>query len=165
MSTIDMSAVQDANVVVLLALMFIGAASTSTAGGIKLGAFMVSVIVVWSALRGRHRAQAFGREIPQATVLRATAVTLLGFVMLVLGIWALEITDDFEFVPMLFEVMSALANVGWSMGLTGRLSDAGAMILVALMFIGRLGPLIVALSIPERPQERYRYSYGRVRIG
>ena len=61
--------------------------------------------------------------------------------------------------------MSALANVGWSMGLTRDLSEAGALLLVALMFIGRLGPLIVAFSIPDRPQERYRYSYGRVRIG
>ena len=85
MSTVDIGALQEANIVVLLALMFIGGASTSVAGGIKMGSFMVSVIVVASALRGRHRAQAFGREIPQAIVLRATAVTLLGFLALAIG--------------------------------------------------------------------------------
>ena len=68
-------------------------------------------------------------------------------------------------MPLVFEVMSALANVGWSMGLTGDLSERGAFILTLLMFTGRLGSLIVALSIPDRPEERYRYSYGRVRIG
>ena len=64
MATVDMGAMQDANVVVLLVLMFIGASSTSTAGGIKMGAFMVSVVVVLSAIRGHHRAQAFGHENP-----------------------------------------------------------------------------------------------------
>ena len=165
MSTVDIGALQDANVVILLALMFIGGSSTSVAGGIKVGTFMVSVVVVASALRGRHRAQAFGREIPQATVLRATAVTLLGLVALAAGMWVLELTDGFAFLPMLFEVMSALANVGWSMGITGELSQGGAIVLIGLMFIGRLGSLVVALSIPDQPQERYRYSYGRVRIG
>ena len=165
MATVDMGALQDANVVILLALMFIGGSSTSVAGGIKVGTFMVSVVVVASALRGRHRAQAFGREIPQATVLRATAVTLLGLVTLAAGMWLLELTDDSAFLPMLFEVMSALANVGWSMGITDDLSQGGAIVLIVLMFVGRLGSLVVALSIPDRPQERYRYSYGRVRIG
>ena len=165
MSTVDIGALQEANIVVLLALMFIGGASTSVAGGIKMGSFMVSVIVIASALRGRHRAQAFGREIPQAIVLRATAVTLLGFLALAIGVWLLALTDESPFLPLVFEVMSALANVGWSMGLTGDLSERGAFILTLLMFTGRLGSLIVALSIPDRPEERYRYSYGRVRIG
>ena len=165
MATVDMGALQDANVVLMLALMFIGGSSTSTAGGIKLGAFMVSIVVVVSALRGHHRTQVFNREIPQATVLRAMAITLLGFVTLAAGTWLLELTDDFAFLPMLFEVMSALANVGWSMGITGELSQGGAIVLIALMFLGRLGSLVVALSIPDQPQERYRYSYGRVRIG
>ena len=165
MSTVDISALQDANIVLLLVLMFIGGSSTSVAGGIKMGTFMVSLVVVVSALRGRHRAQVFGREIPQATVLRATAVTLLGLLALAAGTWLIELTDDRPFLDLLFEVMSALANVGWSRGVTSELSTAGAVVLVALMFIGRLGSLIVALSIPDRPQERYRYSYGRVRIG
>ena len=165
MSTVDIGALQDANVLILMVLMFIGGSSTSVAGGIKIGTFMVSVVVVAAALRGRHRAQVFGREIPQATVLRSMTVILLGLLGLAVGMWLIELTDDFAFLPMLFEVMSALANVGWSMGITGDLSQGGAIVLIVLMFIGRLGSLVVALSIPDRPQERYRYSYGRVRIG
>ena len=165
MSTIEIASLKDASIAILLPLMFIGGASTSTASGIKIGTFMVSLVVILSALRGRHSAQVFGREIPQAIVLRATAVTLLGVFLLSVGLSLLLLFEDGPFLPLLFEVMSGLANVGWSMGSTGDLSTPGVILITALMFIGRLGPLIVAISIPDRPQERYRYSYGRVRIG
>ena len=85
------------------------------------------------------------------------AVTILGFFTLGLGIWLLELTDEQEFLPLMFEVMSALANVGWSQGITAEISQTGALIMTALMFAGRLGPLYIALSIPDKPQTRYRY--------
>lgn len=164
-STVDMGAIRDVTAVALLVLMFIGGASTSMASGIKVGTLMVSVAVVVSSLRGRHGAELFGREIPQAVVLRAIAVVLSGVTVLALGVWALEITDSAPFLPLLFEAVSALANVGWSQGVTGQLSTVGAMILVVLMFVGRLGPLMVALTVPERPQAPYRYVTAGVRIG
>lgn len=165
MSTVDLGVVQDSTTAALLLLMFIGGASTSTAGGIKMGAFMVSMVVVLSSLRGQHRASVFGREIPTAIVLRAMAVTILGFFTLGLGIWLLELTDDQEFLPLMFEVMSGLANVGWSQGITSEISQTGTLIMTALMFAGRLGPLYIALSIPDKPQTRYRYPEAGVRIG
>ena len=165
MATIDMSALREATTVALMVLMFIGGASTSTAGGIKLGAFMVIIAVVVAALRGRRRTEAFGRELPPVIVLRAVTITILGLLAFVVGVWLLALTDSAPFLPLAFEVMSALANVGWSQGLTGGLTTAGAMILVALMFIGRLGALMVVLAIPDRPTERYRYPTGAVRIG
>jgi trk system potassium uptake protein TrkH len=165
MSTVDMAGLQDLTTSILLPLMFIGGASTSVAGGIKIGAFMVSIAVVWSSLRGRHRAEAFGRVIPQAIVLRAIAVILLFFAMLMAGLWTLEITDDVPFLSLVFETTSALANVGWSHGVTPGLSTAGSLVLVVLMFAGRIGPLMIALTVPERPQERYRYAEEGVRIG
>ena len=165
MATIDMSALREATTVALMVLMFIGGASTSTAGGIKLGAFMVIIAVVAAALRGRRRTEAFGRELPPVIVLRAVTITILGLLAFVVGVWLLALTDSAPFLPLAFEVMSALANVGWSQGLTGGLTTAGAMILVALMFIGRLGALMVVLAIPDRPTERYRYPTGAVRIG
>ncbi len=165
MSTVDLSLVQDSTTAVLLLLMFIGGSSTSTASGIKVGTFMVSLVVVLSALRGNHRASVFGREIPQAIVLRAVAVTILGFLTLGFGIWLLQLSDDFAFLPVMFDVMSALANVGWSQGVTSELSVPGTLILTALMFTGRLGPLYIVLSVPDRPQRRYRYPEAGVRIG
>ena len=166
MASVDMSQLADSTTAALLVLMFIGGASTSVAGGIKVGAFMVSVVVVASTLRGQHRPQAFGREIPQVIVLRAIAITMIGFATHVVGTWLLALTEvDIEFLPLLFESMSALANVGWSQGVTTQLSDRGAMIVVMLMFFGRLGSLLVALSVPDRPEEVIRYPEASVRIG
>lgn len=165
MSTVDLSLVEDSTTAALLLLMFIGGSSTSTAGGIKMGAFMVTMVVVLSSMRGQHRASIFGRDVPQAIVLRAVAVTILGFFTLGAGLWLMELTDDIDFLPLMFEVMSALANVGWSQNTTGEVSDAGAIILALLMFLGRLGPLYVALSIPDKPQTRYRFPEAGVRIG
>jgi len=107
----------------------------------------------------------FGRDIPQAIVLRAIAVPILGFFTLGLGIWLLELTDDLEFLPLMFEVMSGLANVGWSQSITPQISQAGTLIMSALMFAGRLGSLYIALSIPDKPQTRYRFPEAGVRIG
>ena len=156
---------REVTTVVLLVLMFIGGSSTSTSGGIKLGALMVTMSLVVAALRGRHRPEAFGREIPMAIVIRAVSVIVLMFIALTVGVIALAITDPFPFLALDFEVMSALANVGWSHGLTGGLSTGGAMILVVLMFLGRLGPMMVALTIPDRPTRHYSYPSGQVRIG
>ncbi len=165
MSTVDLSLIDDSTTAALLLLMFIGGASTSTAGGIKMGAFMVTMVVMLSAVRGRHRASVFGRDVPQAILLRAVAVTILGFFTLGAGVWVLELTDNIAFLPLLFETMSALANVGWSQGVTPGISQAGALVLTLLMFLGRLGPLYVALSIPDKPQTRYRFPEAGVRIG
>jgi trk system potassium uptake protein TrkH len=166
MATVDMSQLQDSTTAALLVLMFIGGASTSVAGGIKVGAFMVSVVVVVASLRGHHRPQAFGREIPQVIVLRAIAITIVGFATHAAGTWLLALTEaDIEFLPLLFEAMSALANVGWSQGVTTQLSDAGTMIVIVLMFLGRLGSLLVALSVPDRPEDVIRYPEASVRIG
>jgi trk system potassium uptake protein TrkH len=166
MATVDMALLSDSTTAALLVLMFIGGASTSTAGGIKIGAFMVSVVVVATSLRGRHRVQAFGREIPEAIVLRAIAITMIGFATHVAGTWLLQLTEsDIGFLPLLFEAMSALANVGWSQGVTPELSNAGAMIVVVLMILGRLGPLLVAFTVPEHPTELIRYPTATVRVG
>ena len=166
MTTVDMSAIRESTTIVLLALMFVGGASTSTASGIKIGTFMVVMIAALSSLKRRSRAEVFGREIPEPVILRAVAVVILGLMTLVLGAWIVSWTDqDAPFLPLLFEVTSALANVGWSQGLTAGLSAGGAITLTVLMFVGRLGPLMIALSVPERPEVRYRYPREGVRIG
>ena len=165
MTTVNIAELHVASITLLLPLMFIGGASTSSASGIKVGSFMITVLAMISALRGRHSAQAFGREIPQAIVLRAVAVASLGVLLLMLGVWVMLMLEDRPLMPVLFETMSALANIGWSLGITPDLSTPSVILATILMFIGRLGPMIVAFSIPDRPQERYRYAHGRVRIG
>ncbi len=166
MATVDMSALQDSTSVALMVLMFIGGASTSAAGGIKVGSFMVSVVVVFSTVRGHDRPRAFGREIPPVVVARAIAITMVGFATHAAGTWLLALTEsDVGFLRLLFEAMSALANVGWSQGVTTGLSEEGALVVVALMFLGRLGSLLVALSVPDRTENLLRYPEASVRIG
>ena len=165
MTTVNIAELHTASVMLLLPLMFIGGASTSSASGIKVGTFMITILAMISALRGRHSAQAFGREIPQAIVLRAVAVASLGVILLGLGVWLMLMLEDRPLLPVLFETLSALANIGWTFGITPDLSTPSVVLATVLMFIGRLGPMIVAFSIPDRPQERYRYAHGRVRIG
>ena len=165
MTTIDLSGLRETTTTILLLLMFIGGASTSTAGGIKIGAFMVGIATVWSNLRGRQRARAFGRDIPEPIVFRAIAVMALGLLALTVGIWLLGVVENLPFISLVFEATSAIANVGWSHGVTPGLTTAGAMLIVILMYIGRVGPLMIALSVPERPQATYRYPSESVRIG
>jgi len=165
MTTVDLALLDDSTSSAMLLLMFIGGASTSTASGIKVGSFMVIMVVLHSALRGRHHATVFNRRIPDAIVLRAIAVTIIGFFTLGAGVWLLELTDHVPFLQALFEVTSAFGNVGWSQGITPGLTHAGSVVVVLLMFAGRLAPMYIALSVPDRPMTRYRYAEGSVRIG
>ena len=166
MSTMPMDQIGDGTTAGMLPLMLIGGASTSTASGIKIGSFMISVFAVLSALRGRGSVVAFGREVPAAVVIRAFAVVMMGLTTYAAGAAALmAVESDLAPLAVAFDAMSALANVGWSHGVANAASEWGAYILMLLMFVGRLGPLLVALAIPDRPHDRYRYPAAPVRIG
>ena len=166
MTTAPIDQLGDATTLSTLPMMLIGGASTSTASGIKIGSFMVSVFAVVSALRGRENVVAFGREVPAAVVIRAFAVVMLALTVYAIGVPVLLVVED-QLAPLAlaFDAMSALANVGWSEGVASAASQWGAHILMILMFVGRLGPMLVALAIPDRPHDRYRYPTAPVRIG
>ncbi len=156
-------------------LMFVGGASGSTAGGIKVNTFGVLLATVWSSLRGRQHAEAFGREMKPQLVHRALAIALLalglvGVVTLVLTITEAHAVgadgEGFEFIDILFETVSAFGTVGLSAGLTPFLSLAGKIIIVGTMFAGRLGPLTLALSLIQAQRTiEYRYPHDQVRTG
>ena len=155
----------DASLMMII-LMFIGGASTSTASGIKIGSFMVVTLGVISALTGSPRVVAFGREIPSIVVLRANALVLIALGGYAAGLLLLIIVQPhIEILDAAFDVMSALANCGWSRGTAQEAGQSGANILIAMMFAGRLGPLVITSVIPDRPRERFRYPTETVRIG
>jgi trk system potassium uptake protein len=154
-----------------IAIMFIGGASASTAGGVKLTTVGVIGLAVVSTIRGQQEPQVFGRRIPTALVFRALAVVTLMFLAHFVATLALTITQhytggDFTFLSLLFEAMSAIATVGLSTGITPFLSDPAKLILIVTMIFGRLGPLTVvyALQIRQHPV-RYRFPEEPVRIG
>lgn len=155
-----------------VALMMVGGAAGSTAGGIKLATLAVVVIAVMSTIRGQSEAQAFGRRISPQLVFRSMAViTLFLFVHFLLTL-GLATTEDafgaknFGFLPIMLETMSAIATVGLSTGITPDLTAAGKILLCIGMFFGRLGPLtaVYALQRRQRPP-RYRFAESTIRLG
>jgi trk system potassium uptake protein TrkH len=137
----------------VIALMFIGGASGSTAGGIKVNSLGVLIVAILSVGRGAPSAAAFGRRIPHAVIYRALAVTLLAATIVFGATLALLITTDKPFMSLLFEATSAFATVGLSTGITADLPAPALLVLAFTMFAGRLGPLtlVVALAARARP--------------
>jgi len=165
-TALDTGALVESTLFVVMALMFIGGASGSTAGGIKVNTFAVLLIAIASTVKGEPSATAFGRRIKHAIVYRALAVLILsiGFVFLVgLG---LTLTTDATFVQTLFEAVSAFGTVGASTGITPELSDPARLITSVAMFVGRLGPLTLVLALAARAHPvSYRPAVETVRIG
>ncbi len=166
MTTVPLDQASDDTSLMMIILMFIGGASTSTASGIKIGSFMVVTFGVISALTGSARVVAFGREIPPSVVLRANALVLIALGGYAFGLlFFIAVDPEIEMLPAAFDVMSALANCGWTQGASQAATQAGANILILMMFVGRLGPLVITSLIPDRPRERFRFPTEQVRIG
>ncbi|HEX9818380.1 MAG TPA: TrkH family potassium uptake protein [Methylomirabilota bacterium] len=154
-NTVDYASMHQATLVVTMLLMFIGGNPGSTAGGIKTVTFVVLVGSAWSLSRGRGELQVFGRRVPVETAVRAGVVTLVGAMLVTGGLAFLSITDPgLGMLPLAFETFSAFGTVGLSMGITPDLSPAGKLIIIVLMFVGRLGPLTLGLALLEAPPER-----------
>jgi trk system potassium uptake protein TrkH len=151
-----------------LGLMFIGGASGSTAGGIKVGTFAVIISAAFAAIRGRDHAELASREMPRTDVDRALAVALLSALgVFIMAIALARLEDSMFFLPVLFEATSAFATNGLSTGITPTLDDSALLLLTATMYIGRLGPLTLVLALVQRSagRELRRLPEERVRIG
>jgi len=149
-----------------IALMYIGGATGSTAGGIKVTTFVVLVLATIVAVRGFEHISIFGRRIGHRTVYRALSVAALFALVIFVATFILIITEPFQFRQVLFEVVSALSNVGLSLGITADLSLAGKFTVIVLMFVGRLGPLTLAYMLAQRARERmYEAPEANVAIG
>lgn len=148
-------------------LMFVGGASASVAGGIKVNTIAVVLVAVLSTLRGSSRATAFGREIPHDQVRRAMTVGAVATALVFLVALTLTFAErEFPFIDLLFESVSAFGTVGLSTGLTPDLSRWGHFILIFSMLLGRIGPLTLGLAMVQRSQgDLYRYAQERVTIG
>jgi trk system potassium uptake protein TrkH len=146
--------------------MFIGAAPGSSGGGIKVTTFAILIGAAVSMIRGKEDIVMFRFRIAKDRIYKATTFAVLSFLLIVIGSMALSTTESFPFLGILFEVTSAYATAGMSMGLTAQLTPAGQMIIIILMFIGRLGPVTLAYSLTIKPEkDLYRYPQGKITIG
>lgn len=156
----------DASLFFTMFLMFVGGASGSTAGGIKVNTFGLLVSAVVSSLRGREKAVAFGREFSDENTYRALTLAFVYLASVAVVVLALSATEKIGFVSLLFDTFSAFGTTGLSTGITPDLSVAGRLIITASMFAGRLGPLalVSAMTRAARPAA-FRYPKDVVRIG
>jgi trk system potassium uptake protein len=166
-SSLDVGSYLDQSIFFTISLMFIGGASGSTAGGIKIQTFMLLFFAIVAAFRGRERVVAFGREMPGTLVFRALAVALISVAVIFTVALALTITEGFHFIEILFETVSAFGTVGLSTGITPELNSWSRLIVAFMMFTGRLGPLTLVLALASRgtPRDAVRYASEVVKIG
>lgn len=148
-------------------LMFIGGSSGSTAGGIKTATAGVLLISLWAGLRGRDQVVLRRRTIPQARVLNAMTLTLVVTCLFLAGSIALTLADGVPYLAAAFEVASAMGTVGLTMGITTGLSPLSQGIIIAMMFLGRVGVLSfsIAFLIRDRGENKIRYPSVDVMIG
>jgi trk system potassium uptake protein TrkH len=165
-NSLDIGAMNEETWLGTITLMFIGGGSAGTAGGIKVTTFIVLFFVILAEVRGDRDNNAFDRRIDPRAPRQALSVALLGVGAVVAGTLALMQMTTFSLGQALFEVTSAFGTVGLSTGITAEVPPLGQALLVALMFLGRLGPitLVSALALRQR-QQRYRLPEGRPIIG
>lgn len=157
-NTIDMGALQQESVALHYLLMFIGGGSAGTAGGVKVGTFLLLVLLVWTEIRGRSDLECFGRRVSPQAQRQAITVLMLASTCVVVGTMVLLRLTDFPVSQIIFEVISAFGTVGLSTGITADLPPAGQLTLIILMYVGRVGTitLAVSLALGER-RMAYRY--------
>lgn len=165
-NSLDYGMMNEGTLLGTMVLMFIGGGSAGTAGGIKVTTFLVLFYVIWTEVRGERDVHAFGRRISDRVARQALTVALLSVGAVVTATVALVEITGLTTHQVLFEVVSAFATVGLSTGITADLGTPAHLVLVSLMFIGRLGPitLVSALALRER-QRLYQYPEGRPIIG
>ncbi len=167
-NTIDQTALSPASAMLSMLLMFIGGASGSTAGGIKVGTFSVLILTAFSVARGRRSVNVYERSIGIDTVFRAITIALIAFGLTVGGGMLLTASQHVGMQEALYECFSAFGTVGLTMGLTPTLSAASRIYIILLMYFGRVGILTVTISLAARMHgstEAVIYPETRIMIG
>ena len=165
-NALDVSQMQPTSWLVTSILMFIGGASASTAGGIKIGTFVVLLYIVYTEIRGDNAVNVGNRRLPRSMQRQALTIVSLYMVVVIGALLILRQTTEFTMDQLLFEVVSAVGTVGLSTGITAQLPEHAKFLLALLMLFGRLGPIIVATSLALRRTKRhFEYPKERPLIG
>jgi trk system potassium uptake protein TrkH len=165
-NTLDYSSMHDETLLVTDGLMFIGAGSASTGGGIKVTTIALLALMIWAEVRGEPEVNAFGRRISSPAQRQALSIALMALTAVALSTLVLVSVSPFGLGQTLFESLSAFGTVGLSTGITAGLPAVGKAALIVLMYFGRIGPLTfgTALALRER-ERRVRYAEARPIIG
>ncbi len=165
-NAVNMGSLREDSLLIIVALMFIGGAATSTAGGIKVQTFSLLFFAIVSSIRGTHEVESFQRRVPTADLLRAISIALLAIFLIFVATVGLSQTEPLKVLPLMFETVSAMGTVGLTTGITTDLSMGGRWIVILAMFIGRIGPLTLFLALAARERRpRYQWPEERVKLG
>jgi trk system potassium uptake protein TrkH len=166
-STIDFSIVTIQSLAIITGVMFIGGATGSTSGGIKVNTFGAIVSSIWSIIKGKDKTEIFWREMETSQILRAFTVLIVSLSVVFSSILFIMISSpNIPFEQVLFEAVSAFGTVGLSTGVLMKFSVAGKIIVIFLMFIGRVTPLSVTMILAQHHRHlSYRYPREWVNIG
>ena len=165
-NTINIGHLTSACYFLMIVLMFIGASPGSTGGGIKTSTFGIFLGSIWSMLKSRDFVEIFKRKIAGDTVNKALSVIILALMLLSVSGFVLLSTEEGNPVHIIFELVSAFGTVGLSAGITPHLTKLGKIVIIITMFIGRIGPLTLALAIGQRRKSiAYEYPEEAVMIG
>ena len=165
-NSVDIAQLREPSRLLTEVLMFIGGGSASTAGGIKVTTFAVLGWIMWAEARGDPDVVVFERRIPQAVQRQALTVALLAIGVVIGATMLLLATSPLGRADLMFEVISALATVGLSANLTPLLSVTSQLVIIALMIVGRVGPITLFAALVLREHDRlYRHPEERPIIG
>jgi trk system potassium uptake protein len=164
--TVAYPEMREPTLVIQAALMFIGAAPTSTGGGVRITTIALLALVLLAQYRGAEEVSVFNRRLPRGLVQKAFAVLSLSTLLVLTATFALMISDGLSLLPALFEVTSAFGTVGLTLDVTPGLSTFGKFLVIGVMFLGRVGPitLVLALALRHRPRT-YTYPEEDIAIG
>ncbi|MEZ6062805.1 MAG: potassium transporter TrkG [Planctomycetaceae bacterium] len=164
-NTVDHGSLSPATKLMAIVLMFIGAAPGSTGGGVKTVVFAITMLNIYAVWRGRDRVEVFGRCIPAEQVSRALSMIAVGLIIVLLttGLLVVFEPESTPFLDLLYEATSAFGTVGVSTGVTGSLSVPSQLLIVVVMFLGRVGPITLLLAMAGAG-DAHKYSYPTERV-
>lgn len=167
-NTIDITGLTDSSKFITIILMFIGGSPAGTAGGIKTVTVGVLFFSVLSIIRNQTETEVFERRLPDDLIRRSLAIAMIGLSAVVFVTVLLSITEGLDFLDTSFEAVSAFGTVGLSLGVTPQLSTIGKIVISLTMFLGRLGPMTLAVALAMRNNKRkvnMRRPEERVMVG
>ena len=166
-NSIPLDKLTNASVLMTIFLMFIGGSPGSTAGGIKTTTFGMVALTLVNVIKGREDTEAFGRRFSKETIYKSFALFMIGTSIVIIVTMILSITEyGMDFLSVLFEATSAFGTAGLTLGITSSLSVIGKIVIIISMYIGRVGPLTVALALTHRQKKQgYKYPEGKILIG
>jgi trk system potassium uptake protein TrkH len=173
-NTIDMGIMANETLFTLCILMFIGACPGSCGGGVKTTTIAGLTVLGISRLRGFSRPQVFRRTLTDASMSKATSVVMISAAVITLAVTVMMISElggtshtqtRGRFLELFFETISAFGTVGLSTGITDTLSTFGRITITVLMFIGRLGPMVIGLAVSRERINRIQFAEENIMIG